>query len=149
MLLKDANGQLDLSFGNGGLPGAINPGLGIAEGGANVSGATLEVSHSTLHGQQSHRCNTVTRRRLRERSRFNPGARSQHVRAPRQPHSSAPAATTQGNALSGALVNLSDCQATVLHSIFEGNVARGAKGPKANPARTAVTRHGRGRRRHQ
>jgi hypothetical protein len=155
-LLKDANGLWDLSFGNGGngglpgtlyfatglnaetdgLLGAIDPGLGIAEGGAvaNVSGATLEVRRSTftdnkatgaVQGRGGALANDLGSTLVLDHSTFAGNDATTLLGSGLLP--------IQGNALGGALVNVSGSRATVSHSTFEGNSARGGNGADGGP----------------
>jgi uncharacterized protein (TIGR03118 family) len=155
-LLKGDNGLWDLTFGNGGdgglpgtlyfttglnaetdgLLGAIDPLSSIAEGGAvaNISGATLEVSHGSFTGNQSTVAvqgragavaNDLGSTLVLDHSTFS-GNKATTLRG-------AGLLPIQGNALGGALVNLSGSRATLSHSTFEGNSARGGDGADGGP----------------
>jgi uncharacterized protein (TIGR03118 family) len=153
-LLAGDNGLWDLTFGiggNGGLPGtlyfatglndeanglfgAIDPALGIAAGGAvaNVSGGTLEVTHSTF-----------TDNRATGTVRGSGGAIANDASTLLLDHStfagnqaitllgSGPG--IQGNAAGGAVDNAGGGRATGLHSTFVGNSAQGGNGTSTAP----------------
>src|SRR5262249_17345221 len=158
-LLAGDNGLWDLTFGNGGnggLPGtlyfttglndetnglfgAIDPGLGLAAGGAvaNVAGATLEVTDSTFTD------NRATRTAGGSGAAVNDGST---LVLDHSTFTGNQAITSlgsgpgiQGNALGGAVLNTGGSHATLSHSTFVGNSAHGGNGaPTAPSGGTAV-----------
>jgi uncharacterized protein (TIGR03118 family) len=155
-LLAGDNGLWDLTFGiggNGGDPntlyfvtglnaetdglfGAIAPLSSFAEGGAvaNLSGATLEISHSTftnnkatgaMQGRAGALANDLGSTLVLDHSTFSGNEATTLLGAGLSP--------IQGNALGGALVNVSGSRATVAHSTFEGNSAHGGNGADGGP----------------
>jgi uncharacterized protein (TIGR03118 family) len=149
-LLAGDNGLWDLTFGiggNGGLPdtlyfttglndetdglfGAIDPGLAIAAGGAvaNVSGGTLEVTHSTFTGNEA-----VATRQVAGGGIANDAGSSLTVAhstfIDNQAIGADASAGNGGRAIGGgAISNRDGSLATVSHSTFAGNLAHGGNG---------------------
>jgi uncharacterized protein (TIGR03118 family) len=148
-LLAGDNGLWDLTFGiggNGGLPGtlyfatglndetdglfgAIDPGLATAAGGAvaNVSGGTLEVTHSTFTGNES-----VGTREAAGGGIANDAGSSLTVAdstfTGNQAIGADGSAGNGGGAFGGAISNRGGSQAAVSHGTFAGNLAQGGNG---------------------
>src|SRR5262249_25422599 len=118
-----------------GLFGAIDPALSIAAGGAvaNVSGGTLEVTHSTFTGNQS-----VGTRGAAGGGIANDAGSSLTVAhstfSGNQASGVDASAGDGGGAFAGAISNRGGSQATVSHSTFAGNLAQGGNGANGGSA---------------
>lgn len=154
-LLAGDNGLWDLTFGiggDGGLPdtlyfatglndetnglfGAIDPGVSLAAGGAvaNISGATLEVTHSTFTGNEA-----VGTREAAGGAIANDAGSSLTVAhsafTDNQAVGADASAGNGGGAFGGAISNRGGSQAAVSHSTFTGNLAHGGNGADGGPA---------------